>query len=227
MDCIVDSDWIDVSVPISSGMVHWPNNPPVVIERTLDIERGDSANVSKISMGTHTGTHMDAPVHFLDRGEGIDGLPLSVAIGRARVIQIEDTKSVNPDELVRHKIGRGERILFKTRNSTGCWQTGPFMEDFVYISSLAAQYLADLSVRMVGIDYLSVGGFRAGGAATHRYLLEAGIWIVEGLDLSRVGQGLYELICLPLKIVGGDGAPARVLLKPAHSASSRKDGNDG
>ncbi len=214
--------WIDVSMPIGTGMVHWPDNPPVIIERTLDIGRGDGANVSKMSMGTHTGTHMDAPVHFLDRGEGMESLPMQVAIGRARVIQIEDMESVKPNELVRHKIRRGERVLFKTGNSSGYLQAGSFMEDFVYVSPEAAKYLAKLGVLMVGIDYLSVGGFKADGAATHRFLLEAGIWIIEGLDLSKVGQGVYEFICLPLKIIGGDGAPARALLKPVPARSKPK-----
>ncbi|MFZ2447473.1 MAG: cyclase family protein [Syntrophobacteraceae bacterium] len=167
----MDSEWIDVSAPIRTGMVHWPDNSPVVIERALDIERGDSANVSRISMGAHTGTHMDAPIHFLEHGRGIEELPLSVAIGRARVIEIENTVVVNPDELVPHKIRRGERVLFKTVNSMGWWRSDSFAEDFVCLSCEAAKYLVDRGVRMVGIDYLSVGGFKTDGAATHRCLL--------------------------------------------------------
>lgn len=217
MSRVLDSDWIDVSVPIRPGMVHWPGDPPVTIKRTQEIERGDSANVSKISMGVHTGTHMDAPIHFLDGGRGIDTLPLSATIGRARVVRIDDQKSVSPDELAAHKIRRGERILLKTRNSARCWHTDSFVKDFVHLSAEAAKYLVKRGVRMVGIDYLSVGAYRDDGAAIHRYLLEAGIWIVEGLDLSEVDQGVYELICLPLKIAGGDGAPARVVLKPVRS----------
>ena len=214
----MEADWIDVSVPIETGMVHWPDNPPVRIQRALDLDRGDGANVSTISMGSHTGTHVDAPIHFLQSGKGIDKLPMSVAIGRARVIQIEDAQSIRPGELISHKIRRGERILLKTGNSTRCWQSRSFVEDFVYLSSEAAKFLVDRGVRMVGIDYLSVGGFKKDGAATHRYLLEAGIWIVEGLDLSKVEPGAYILVCLPLKIVGGDGAPARVVLRPAQPA---------
>lgn len=108
-----DSEWIDISVPLKTNMVHWPDNPPVRIERALDLTKGDGANVSKISMGSHTGTHMDAPVHFVQSGKGIDRLPMSVAIGRARVIHIEDTVSIKPGELVPHKIRKGERILSK------------------------------------------------------------------------------------------------------------------
>jgi len=211
----MEAEWIDISVPLKTGMVHWPDNPPVKIARALDIGKGDGANVSNISMGSHTGTHMDAPVHFLETGKGIDALPMSVAIGRARVIQIADTESIKPGELVPHKIRKGERILFKTGNSTNCWQTDSFVQNFVYLSAEGAKYLVDRGVKMVGIDYLSIGGYKADGADTHRYLLQAGIWIIEGLNLSEVEQGSYVLVCLPLKIEGGDGAPARAVLKPS------------
>ncbi len=207
-------DWIDVSVSLHSGMVHWPDNPPVSIERALDMSRGDAANVSKLSMGVHTGTHMDAPVHFFPNGKGIDTMPLTAAIGRARVIEISDSESIKPDELRPHQIQADERILFKTRNSSRCWQTDDFVKDFVYISAEAAQYLAEQKVQTVGVDYLSVGGFFKDGAETHHALLGAGIWIIEGLNLTNVQPGLVELICLPIKIVGSDGTPARAILRP-------------
>jgi len=207
-------DWIDISVPLRTGMVHWPDNPPVSIERFLSIERGDAANVSKLTMGAHTGTHMDAPIHFFPNGKGIDAMPLSAAIGRARVIEIHDPTSIKPADLYPYQIQRGERILFKTNNSNRCWQTNDFVEDFVYISQEAAFYLAAQQVQTVGVDYLSVGGFRKDGVETHHALLEAGIWIIEGLNLSQVQSGIYELICLPLKIEQSDGAPARAILKP-------------
>ncbi|HEX6479018.1 MAG TPA: cyclase family protein [Ktedonobacteraceae bacterium] len=206
-------DWIDVSVPLRSGMVHWPDNPPVLIERALDMGRGDAANVSKLSMGVHTGTHMDAPIHFFPAGKGIDSMPLTAAIGRARVIEISDPESIKPGELRPHQIQAGERILFKTRNSARCWQTNDFVKDFIYISSEAAQYLAEQKVQTVGVDYLSVGGFFKDGAETHHALLGAGIWIIEGLNLSNVRPGFVELICLPLKIEGSDGASARAILR--------------
>jgi arylformamidase len=205
--------WIDVSVPLRSGMVHWPDNPPVRIERMLDIDCGDVANVSKISMGSHTGTHMDAPLHFVGEGKGLDEMPLDATIGRARVIETDDPESVKPCDLRRHGISSGERVLFKTRNSTRAWRTDAFVEDFVYISQEAARYLAAWQIRTVGIDYLSVGGFLRDGVETHRALLEAGIWVIEGLDLSRVEPGEYDLICLPLKVERGDGAPARAVLR--------------
>jgi arylformamidase len=207
-------DWIDISVPLRTGMVHWPDNPPVSIERFLDIERGDAANVSKLTMGAHTGTHMDAPIHFLPNGKGIDAMPLSATLGRARVIEIHDPESIKPADLHPYQIQRGERILFKTNNSSKCWQTNDFIEDFVYISQEAALYLAAQQVQTIGIDYLSVGGFRKDGLETHQSLLEAGIWIIEGLNLSQVQPGIYELICLPIKIERSDGAPARAILRP-------------
>jgi arylformamidase len=208
-----EGGWVDVSVPLRSGMVHWPDNPPVRIERMLDIERGDVANVSTISLGSHTGTHMDAPIHFVRGGEGMDRMPLDATMGPARVIEIRDPTSIKPDELDPHGIGHGERVLFKTRNSSLPWWTRDFIEDFVYVSREAARYLAERGVRTVGVDYLSVGGFYADGVETHQALLGAGIWVIEGLDLSRVEPGEHELICLPLKVEGGDGAPARALLR--------------
>ena len=210
--------WIDVSVPLRTGMVHWPDNPPILIERMLDIERGDVANVSKLSMGAHTGTHMDAPLHFFRTGKGIDTMPLTATIGRARVLEIHDPESIKPEELRPHRIQRGERVLFKTRNSARCWHNDDFVEDFVYISQEAARYLVAQQVQTVGVDYLSVGGFLKDGVETHHALLEAGIWIIEGLNLSNVAPGTYELVCLPLKIEGSDGAPSRAILRFVEAA---------
>ena len=206
------SDWIDISVPLRNAMVHWPDDPPVQIKRILDMERGDTANVSTLAMSAHTGTHLDAPRHFLCTGKSIDQMPLEAMMGRARVIEILDPAAIKADELRRHHIRHGERLLFKTRNSERCWRSDHFIEDFVFITVEAAQLLAERRVHLVGIDYLSVGSFK-NGAETHRVLLEAGIWVIEGLDLSRVNSGRYELICLPLKIEGGDGAPARAIVR--------------
>jgi arylformamidase len=211
--------WIDVSVPTYDQMEHWPDNPPVQIVRMLDMNRGDVCNVSTISMGSHTGTHMDAPVHFLPGGRGIDEMPLDATIGRARIIGIKDKESIKPDELRAHAIQRGERILFKTINSDSLWNSGKFAEDFVFISQDAARYLAKIGILVVGVDYLSVGGFKKDGVETHRALLEAGIWIIEGLNLSSVEPGNYELICLPVKIKGCDGAPARALVRKLEDQS--------
>lgn len=194
-------------------MVHWPGDPGVKIGRLRDIEKGDRCNVSLLSLGSHTGTHMDAPLHFIRDGQSLDQMPPEATLGRARVIQITDRESIKPAELARHSPRPGERILFKTRNSTRSWKSDDFDEDFVYISKEAAAILAARKVRTVGVDYLSVGGFKKDGLETHLALLGAGIWIIEGLNLSRIKPGVYELACLPLKIAGSDGAPARAFLR--------------
>jgi arylformamidase len=198
-------------------MVHWPDNPPVKIDRVMDLEKGDAASVSSMSMGVHTGTHMDAPAHFQRGGVGIDQMPLEATLGLARVIEIGDPVSIKRAELESAGLQPGERVLFRTRNSERCWHSDAFVEDFVFISREAAAYLAERRVRTVGVDYLSVGGFREDAEETHLALLQAGIWVVEGLNLSAVRAGMYEFICLPLRIVGGDGAPARAVLRPATS----------
>jgi arylformamidase len=185
----------------------------VQIEWALSIEHGDVVNVSEISMEAHTGTQVDGPIHFVQDGKGLDEMPLTATIGRARVIEIRDPESIKPDELHPHGLQRSERILFKTQNSARRWSSEDFMEDFVYVSQEAARYLADHGIQTVGVDYLSVGGFRKDGEETHRALLEAGIWVIEGLDLSEVEAGEYDLICLPVKIERSDGAPARAILR--------------
>ena len=205
--------WMDVSVPLASGMVHWPGDPEVSISRISSMESGDECNVSTISMSAHTGTHMDAPLHYLADGAGLERLPLEAVIGPARVIAIQDPRSVRASELARHRIRRGERILFKTHGAAARWKTGTFDEEYVYISLDAARLLATRGVRVVGVDYLSVGGFREDSAEIHRTLLGAGTWVVEGLNLGRVEPGRYDMVCLPLRIAGGDGAPARVALR--------------
>ncbi len=206
--------WIDISVPLYSGMVHWPDNPPVRLERVLDMDKGDVCHVSNLSLGVHTGTHMDAPFHFIREGEGIEALPLKASIGRARVLQIHNPERITVEELEPHQIRRGERVLFKTRNSPYAWNSDTFVEDFVYLSQDAARYLAARQVRTVGVDYLSVGGFKVDGPETHQALLSAGVWVIEGLNLDAVEPGIYLLVCLPLKIMGGDGAPARAVVRP-------------
>jgi arylformamidase len=204
----------DISVTLKSKMVHWPGDPVMNIRKVKDMQKGDICNVSKLELGTHTGTHMDAPLHFLKNGKGLDEMPLDVTIGPARVILIKNKVAINSKELKKHNILKGERILFKTINSSHGRKTNVFKKNFVYVSKDAAQYLAERDVRMIGIDYLSVGGFYKDSLETHRALLKAGIWIVEGLNLSRVKIGLYYLICLPLKIFRSDGAPARAILYP-------------
>jgi len=205
--------WIDISVPVRSGMVRWPGDPPVLIERAESLEEGGSCNLTLLAMPAHCGTHVDAPLHYLPGGDGVDAMPPGALIGPCRVVPIRHRESVRPEELARHRIRRGERVLFKTRGSARYWRSDTFVEDFVYVSKEAARYLAGRGVAAVGMDYLSVGGFRKDLAETHRILLEAGVWIIEGLNLSRVRPGRYDLVCLPLRLEGADGAPARALLR--------------
>ncbi len=209
-----EAEWIDVSVTVRHGMPHWPDNPPIVVQRSMDIGRGDVCNLSHLAMGVHSGTHIDGPMHFIHQAAGVDEMPLTATMGAARVIEITHPREVTAAELSGHSLRAGERVLFRTSNSTRCWQAGAFVEDFVYISEQAAVALAEAGVRAVGGDYLSVGGYHADGAKIHRILLEAGIWIIEGLDLSAVRAGRYEMICLPVKLHGSDGAPARAILRP-------------
>jgi arylformamidase len=210
------TEWIDVSVPIYGGMIYWPDNPQIEIDAIMHLERGDVCTVSSLKMGTHTGTHIDGPNHFLPGGSGTDEVPLHNLIGPARVIGIEDPRAVRQGELSKHKLGHSERLLFKTVNSRRSWNFSEFVSDFVSIAEDAANYLTELKTLTVGIDYLS-----AGSPEVHRTLLGAGVVIIEGLNLSEVSPGEYEFICLPLRIVGGDGAPARALLKPLVSDSQR------
>jgi len=207
------TDWIDVTLPVRNGMVHWPGDPEFHIERIHDQLKGDIATVSKFTMGAHTGTHMDAPLHFLKGGISIDRIPLEAVIGPARVIQIQDRVSIRRGELEQHEIEARGRVLFKTANSDHLWGKDEFDENFIFIAQDAAEYLAERGVRTVGVDYLSVGGFRQDAVETHEALLGAGIWVVEGLDLSGIEPGLYEMICLPLKLIDAEGAPARAVLR--------------
>lgn len=203
------TEWIDVSVPIYGGMVHWPDNPPIEVDAIMHVERGDIATVSALKMGTHTGTHIDGPIHFLPGSPGTDAVPLGNLIGPATVIEIEDPSAVQWAELRKHNIGHSERLLFKTLNSQRCWNSSEFVSDFVSLAEDAASELAELKTLAVGIDYLSMGS-----PEVHRTLLGAGVAIIEGLNLLKVSRGKYELFCVPLSIRGGDGAPARALLKP-------------
>jgi arylformamidase len=210
--------WIDVSVTVRHGMPHWPGDPPIVVTRHLDLARGDPCNLSHVAMGAHSGTHMDAPVHFLHGSPGLDTMPLDATIGEARVLEITDRRHVTAEELASHELQRGERVLLRTANSERAWEHESFVEEFVSIDESGAAHLAEVGVRTVGIDYLSVGGYHDDGAAVHRTLLAAGIWIIEGLDLGAVRGGRYELICLPVKLHESDGAPARAIVRPLDAA---------
>ena len=207
-------DWIDITVPLSDGMVHWPGDPPVKVFRLRDMGKGDDFNMTALSMSVHTATHLDAPSHFTKLKTGIDKMPLSAVVGNARVIEIEDRELITEEEIRPHRIKKGERILFKTRNSNRKWGKKPFDENFVHLSTGAAKYLVERQVQTIGVDYLSIGGYEGNVSEVHHIILTARIWVIEGLDLSQVEPGDYELICLPIKIENCEGAPARALLRP-------------
>jgi arylformamidase len=209
----MSSEFIDVSVPLHNGMVNWPGDAPFSRIPTLQIAKGDVCNLSQFASSVHIGTHMDAPRHFLADGHGMETMPIAATVGPARVIAIHDPKLIRVAEIAPHHIAKGERVLFKTRNSTHLWKTQKFEEQFVHIPQDTARYLAKCEVQTVGVDYLSVGGYETDSAETHQALLGAGIWVIEGLNLEHVEPGNYELICLPLKLVGSDGAPARAVLR--------------
>jgi arylformamidase len=166
-------------------------------------------------MSAHTGTHMDAPLHFFDDDPGMEDFPLDIAMGPARVLAIEGEEPIDRGQLEDLGIEGGERLLFRTVNSDRAWWERDFDPGFVYVSLEAAELLGEIGVALVGVDYLSVGGATGESGEVHRALLGAGAWVVEGLDLSMADPGKYELICLPIKLVGSDGAPARVLLRRA------------
>jgi arylformamidase len=201
-------DWIDISVPVRDGMAVWPGDPPTRVERIAAIERGDAFNLSGMSMCLHAGTHVDAPLHYLENAAAIGGLPLEAVVGPARVIAIQDPKAITARELADHRIRRGERLLFKTRN-----RERASFDDYVALAPEAAGYLAGRGIRVAGIDYLSIGSPGEDGDEVHRILLGAGVWIIEGLDLTAVDPGKYDMVCLPLSIPASDGAPARAILR--------------
>lgn len=204
----------DVTVPVHAGMPIYEGDPGVNVEPWSQLAKGDSANVSFLHFGAHTGTHVDAPAHFIEGAPKIDSLPLDLLIGPARVIRVPDDRlEIDPDFLGRCDLKDVTRILFHTRNSA-FWQSG-FRKDFTHLLPEAAELLVARGIRLVGNDYLSVEKFHSGHHRTHLTLLRNGVVIVEGLNLSDVPAGDYELICLPLKIAegAGDGAPARVVLR--------------
>ncbi len=208
--------WIDVSVPLTTGMAHWPGEPAPSFELISDIHNGAVANVTMCRMVAHTGTHMDAPHHFLQDGKGIDSFPLEFGIGRARVIDVPGVGKVTRKELEGKGIQAGDRVLIKTRNSQLAWTTLEFQESYVGIDSSAGQFLVDAGVVLVGVDYLSVGVYEGDNPETHTILLGGGVWIIEGLALGHISEGVYDMICLPLRIAGCDGSPVRAVLRPAH-----------
>lgn len=203
---------LDVSVPLMAGVPTYPGNPAFELQPIKRIAEGGSSNVSSVSMGTHTGTHVDAPRHFFDSGAGVDELPLDLLIGRARVVEIPHRGGIGQEELAAADLREDLRVLLKTSNSA-LWNCSDFRQDYAHLTESGAQYLVEQGVKLIGIDYLSVEQFRKAGAPAHHALLSAGVVVIEGLNLSEADAGMYELYCLPLRIAGADGAPARVVLR--------------
>jgi arylformamidase len=202
----------DISVPIRSGGLVYPGNPEIEITLQQAVAKGAGANVSTIRFGSHTGTHADAARHFFDDGQTVDRIPLERLIGPALLVAFpDDLPAVTAADLRKHDLKGRKRVLLRTRNSALLSQK-EFVPDYTYLAPDGAQFLVDSGVELVGIDYLSIEQFHSGHHKTHRILLERSVVILEGLDLSIPAPGEYELICLPLRIEGCDGAPARAVL---------------
>jgi arylformamidase len=204
----------DLSLTITEDLPTWPGDPGVKLQKISQIKEGGMTNLTHISTSVHVGTHIDAPNHFLDDGETVENIPLDLLVGPAEVIELATGQDITADDLRKAGVpGKSQRLLFKTINSN-FWAENlrEFQEDFIALDAGAAAYLVECGVEVVGIDYLSIAPYRD-LERTHRILLEAGVLVIEGLNLSGVEPGPYTLLCLPLKIGSSDGAPARVLLQ--------------
>ncbi len=202
----------DISTPVIDGGVVYPGNPEIRIEPQQAIARGAGANVSSVAFGSHTGTHVDAGKHFFDDGQTVDRIALERLVGPAILLVFpDDLMSVAAADLEKHDIGSHTRVLLRTRNSA-LLSKPEFVTDYTFLAPDGAEYLVAKGVELVGIDYLSIEQFHSGHHRTHLTLLGRGVVIVEGLDLSQPPPGVYQLICLPLRLAGLDGAPARAVL---------------
>ena len=206
--------FFDVSVPVHPKLPVWPGDPRIVLERYRTLSRGDTSNDSRLVCSVHCGTHVDAPAHFIENGATIEKLSLEILVGSVVVIEIPVNDVITPDLLETQGLSSQiERLLIKTKNSDLWADPGHrFNPHFAALSAESASWLVDKGLKLVGIDYLSIQPFKDTEPLTHRILLEAGIVIIEGLDLRDVHPGAYQLICLPIKLAGSDGAPARAIL---------------
>lgn len=202
---------IDVTVPLDSNLPVYPGNTPFTLETIKRIATGDSSNVSTLHMSAHSGTHVDAPSHFFDGRAGADALSLELLIGRARVLEVTSHHGIGPSELS-GVASEDIRVLLKTPNSR-LWRSTRFHADYVGVTEEGARFVVERGVKVLGVDYLSVEEYKKPGAPAHHVLLGGGTIVIEGLDLSEVEPGTYEMFCLPLRVVGSDGAPARVVLR--------------
>jgi arylformamidase len=209
--------WYDISVPLKQGMNYFPTDPVrPKIYRLFDVEMGARVTMSMVEIISHTGTHIDAPLHFIPGGSTISDMALDATIGPCRVIEIQDKEKIKVAELETHNIQKGERLLCKTANSPRTYTSEKFVEDYVYLDGDAADYLADIGIRLFGLDNITVGHFKEPDnlGRTHRTLLQAGIYILEDCALADVPAGKYELLCLPLLMWKGDAGPCRAILRP-------------
>lgn len=203
---------IDISVPIYTGMVYYPGDAAVSVEPGMQISNGDVANLSQIHMGSHSGTHVDAPHHFIDEQDTVDDLPLDVLLGPVKVLDLTGVSGgITSGDLAGAGCEGAERVLFKTSNSM-LWARDDFERAFVFLADDGADFLVEQGIRLAGNDYLSIEQYGSETHYVHRTLLRAGIVILEGVDLGRVEPGEYEIACLPLRVRDGDGAPARAVL---------------
>lgn len=203
----------DLTVTIWPGMPTWPGEEDIRLDPVSRISLGDVANVSRLALGTHTGTHVDAPWHFHDAGPTVDQLPLEVLVGEGYVADMGQATQIGPEELRQAEIPAGvTRLLLKTTNSR-YWahDKGGFQKDFVAVTPEGAQWIVERGIRLIGIDYLSVERFGSLDHAVHRTFATQGVIAIEGLNLGEIPAGWYQILCLPLKIAGADGAPARVI----------------
>ena len=205
---------VDISVPVSADLPVWPGDSPIEIERYRLISDGDNSNNSRITCSVHSGTHVDAPAHFIEKGASIEQLPLETLVGPVTVIELPEADIITPELLDAQELApETRRLLVKTKNSALWADPGhPFNPDFVALDSESARWMVNRGIDLVGIDYLSIQMFKDTEPLTHRILLDAGIVIIEGLDLRKVEPGDYQLMCLPIKLAGCEGAPARAVL---------------
>jgi arylformamidase len=203
----------DVSVPLRNGMPVWPSDPPIKLTANshLSKDKTHTIRVTSIEMGSHTGTHVDAPAHFVEGGKTLSEIPLEWFAGPATVVEIPGVRSIGLDNLKNLDWAGVERVLFKTDNSSH-WNDPVFFEDFVYLEPEAGEFLVSKGIRLVGIDYLSIDKFRSKEHPTHFALLPHDVVLIEGLDLSKIAPGTYHMVALPMNLQNADGAPTRVIL---------------
>jgi arylformamidase len=203
----------DVTVPITNTMPVWPSDPPVKLtpQSHLSRDKSHTVQLTSIEMGSHTGTHIDAPWHFVQSGRRLNQIPIETLVGKATVFELPGVRSIDDEDIGRLPLSGVERVLFKTENSKH-WNDGRFFEEFVYLEPKAAQVLVDHGVKLVGIDYLSIDKYKSEKHPTHFVLLERNVVILEGLNLGAVAPGEYHMVALPLNLQDADGAPTRVIL---------------